>query len=155
MPTSPKHNRRQFWSSVLTAFVTLTWQSLMAFQSYSSGRWVINGLFVAFFFGLWLLDRRLRPKAPPVSPGPLQFSLSKLLRVLTYAAIIMGVVAWIYRDHRRVIEKSNQRVDQIMKRSQTIDELGTIGIQATADELEQVGWQPTDDIAAVRAKLGR
>jgi glucan phosphoethanolaminetransferase (alkaline phosphatase superfamily) len=155
MVEAPKHSRRRFWSSVLTAFVTLTWLSLMAFQSYSSGRWVINGLFVTFFFGLWLVDRRLRPKALPASPGPLQFSLSKLLMVLANVAVVMAIFAWFDREHRRVVEKSNQRVEQIMKRSQTIDELDAIGIQATADELEYVGWQPEDDIAAVRAKLGR
>jgi len=154
MPFAHKHTRRWFRSSV-TAFVTLTWLSLMAFQSYSSGHWLINALLVTFMFGLWLVDRRLRPTVPPTSPGPLQFSLSKLLILLTYVAIVMAIFAWFDREHRRVVEKSNQRVEQIMKRSRTIDELGAIGIQATADELEHVGWQPEDDIAAVRAKLGR
>ena len=123
MSTALNRTLRRFWSSVITAFVTLAWLSLMAFQSYSSGRWLINGLLVTFMLGLWLVDRRLRPTVPPTSPGPVQFSLSKLLRVLTYVAIVIAIFAWFDREHRRVVEKSNQRVEQIMKRSQTIDEL--------------------------------
>jgi hypothetical protein len=84
------------------------------------------------------------------NPDGSRMSVVGFTNKMDAVATMMAIAAWFDRE-----EKSNQRVEQIMKRSQTIDELDAIGIQATADELEHVGWLPEDDIATVRAKLGR
>jgi hypothetical protein len=95
----------------------LTWLSLTAVQSYLSGRWLLNALLVTFILGLVLVDRRLRPTVAPTSPGPLQFSLSKLLMVLTYVAIMIAIVAWVEREHKKTMQKADERLQQILDES--------------------------------------
>ena len=94
--------RRWSWSSLVTVFVTLTWLSLTAFKSYSSGQWLINALLVTFMLGLWLVDWRLRPKVPSHSSGPLppaghHGAMNRLGRTMTGAGIGLcaGLVATV------------------------------------------------------------
>ncbi|HEY4309504.1 MAG TPA: hypothetical protein VGN12_08640 [Pirellulales bacterium] len=167
MSQAPKTRRRwlqfgflrrvPFWVWLLACLIVSVFGVALQFSALGWSQkkaWSLVSM-LAFIEGIAIVDRRLRPTRTPVSKGRYQFSLVHFLYWLTILPIMLGIVVWIDREHRRVVEKSNQRVEQIMKRSQTIDELDAIGIQATAEELEHVGWQPEDDIAAVRAKLGR
>jgi hypothetical protein len=101
MPPAPNHTRRRSWSSVLMAFVTLTWLSLMAFQSYSSGRWLIPALLVTFILGLLLVARKLSPATPPPSMDQQQsqVTIGRILHATTWVAI--GLALWGYLDKTR------------------------------------------------------
>jgi hypothetical protein len=47
-------------------------------------------------------------------PKRFQFSLSKLLTFVTCLAIVMAILAWALNERRKTLERSYERVDQIM-----------------------------------------
>ncbi len=73
-----------------------------------------NLILSGIILGLWLVDRRLRPTVPPTSPGPLQFSLSKLLIVLTFVAIMMAILSWFEGEHKRTVQRQDEQLQQIL-----------------------------------------